>query len=158
MKPAPSAAQQPEAPSAELPSYCKSLFSGVIAADLVFPFPELPADEAADLAGFLDDLERFLDAKVDGEAFDRDAAIPEGVLEGLAERGVFGLYVPEEYGGVGFGQRQANRVSARIAARALDAVEQEAEEVEAERSSGDAVVLTEFSAFRSRVLSEIGAR
>ncbi len=117
MKPAPSAAQQPEAPSAELPSYCKSLFSGVIAADLVFPFPELPADEAADLAGFLDDLERFLDAKVDGEAFDRDAAIPEGVLVGLAERGVFGLYVPEEYGGVGFGQRQSNRVSARIAAR-----------------------------------------
>ena len=117
MKPAPSAAQQPEATSSELPSYCKSLFSGVIAADLVFPFPELPADEAADLAGFLDDLERFLDAKVDGEAFDREAAIPEGVLEGLAERGVFGLYVPKEYGGVGFGQRQSNRVSARIAAR-----------------------------------------
>ena len=117
MKPAHSATPEPETPSAELPSYCKSLFGGVIASDLVFPFPELPAGESADLAGFLDDLERFLDAKVDGEAFDRDAAIPEGVLEGLAERGIFGLYVPEEYGGVGFGQRQTNRVSARIAAR-----------------------------------------
>jgi acyl-CoA dehydrogenase family protein 9 len=117
MKPARSLSQQPEDPSPELPSYCKSLFSGVIAADLVFPFPELPADESEDLAGYLDDLERFLDAKVDGAAFDRDAAIPEGVLEGLAERGVFGLYVSEEYGGMGFGQRQSNRVSARIAAR-----------------------------------------
>ena len=117
MRPAQSVSQQPETSSPELPSYCKSLFSGVIAADLVFPFPELPADESENLAGYVDDLERFLDAKVDGAAFDRDAAIPEGVLEGLAERGVFGLYVSEEYGGMGFGQRQSNRVSARIAAR-----------------------------------------
>ncbi len=93
------------------------MFSGVIAADIVFPFPELSPHESEELAGYLDDLERFQDAKVDGAAFDRDAAIPEGVLEGLAERGVFGLYVSEEYGGMGFTQRQSNRVAARIAAR-----------------------------------------
>jgi len=108
---------EPHPPSEELPSYCKSLFSGVIAADLVFPFPELPSDESNALAGYLDDLERFLDAKVDGATFDREASIPEGVLDGLAERGVFGLYIPEEYGGLGFSQSQTARVTARIAAR-----------------------------------------
>jgi acyl-CoA dehydrogenase family protein 9 len=109
--------KEPDPPAVALPSYCKSLFSGVIAADLVFPFPALPTDEADTLAGYLDDLERFLDAKVDGATFDRDAAIPEGVLEGLAERGVFGLYISEEYGGLGLSQSQSARVMERIAAR-----------------------------------------
>jgi hypothetical protein len=108
---------EPDSPPEELPSYCKSLFSGVIAAHLAFPFPELPTLEAEALVDYLDDLERFLDAKVDGAAFDREAAIPEGVLDGLAERGVFGLYVSEEYGGMGFSQGQTAQVVQRIAAR-----------------------------------------
>lgn len=108
---------EPHAPSEELPSYCKSLFSGVIAADLAFPYPALSPDESDEMSDYLGDLERFLDAKVDGAAFDRAAAIPEGVLEGLAERGVFGLYVSPEYGGLGFDQRRTARVTARIAAR-----------------------------------------
>ncbi|HYO45864.1 MAG TPA: acyl-CoA dehydrogenase family protein [Gemmatimonadota bacterium] len=108
---------EPHPSPEELPSYCKSLFSGVIAADLVFPFPELSSDESNALVGYLDDLERFLDAKVDGATFDREASIPEGALDGLAERGVFGLYIPEEYGGLGFSQSQTARVTARIAAR-----------------------------------------
>lgn len=101
----------------ELPSFCKSLFSGVIAADLVFPYPSPPAEEAEALEGYLDDLTRFLDAKVDGDAFDRDAVLPEDVVGGLAERGVFGLYIPTEYGGLGFSQSQTARVMERIAER-----------------------------------------
>jgi acyl-CoA dehydrogenase family protein 9 len=89
----------------------------VIAADLAFPYPGLSPDETDEMADYLSDLDRFLDAKVDGAAFDRAAAIPEGVLEGLAERGVFGLYVSPEYGGMGFDQRRTARVTARIAAR-----------------------------------------
>lgn len=108
---------EPQRPPEELPSYCKSLFGGVIAADLAFPFPELPTVEADALVDYLDDLERFLDAKVDGTTFDREASIPEGVLDGLAERGVFGLYISEEHGGLGFSQSQTARVVQRIAAR-----------------------------------------
>jgi acyl-CoA dehydrogenase family protein 9 len=108
---------EPDRPSEELPSYCKSLFSGVIAADLAFPFPDLPPADADPMSGYLDDLERFLDAKVDGATFDREGSIPEGVLDGLAERGVFGLYIPVEYGGLGFSQSQTARIVARVAAR-----------------------------------------
>lgn len=69
------------------------------------------------MAAYLDDLSRFLDAKVDAATFDREAAIPEDVLEGLAERGVFGLWVPTEYDGLGFSQAQTARVMERIAER-----------------------------------------
>lgn len=41
---------------------------------------------------------------------------------------------------------------------AFEAVEKGADEIEAERSKGGAVVYTELSAFRSRVLSQIGTR
>ena len=101
----------------ELPSFCKSLFSGVIAADLVFPYPSLDPTRSQELELFLEDLDRFLDAKVDGAAFDREAELPEGVIQGLAERGVFGLYVAPEYGGLGFSQSQTARVMERIAER-----------------------------------------
>ena len=46
----------PRSPSEELPSYCKSLFSGVIAADLAFPYPGLAPDEADEMADYLSDL------------------------------------------------------------------------------------------------------
>ncbi len=103
--------------SAELPSFCKSLFGGVIADELVFPYPRPPRHETESLETYLEDLRRFFDAKVDAAAFDREAGVPEGVIEGLAERGVFGLYVPTAYDGLGFSQTQTARVMEFIASR-----------------------------------------
>lgn len=103
--------------SAELPSFCKSLFGGVIADELVFPYPRLPRHEAETLETYLEDLRRFFDAKVDAAAFDRAAGVPEGVIEGLAERGVFGLYVATAYDGLGFSQTQTARVMEFVASR-----------------------------------------
>ena len=99
------------------PSFCKSLFSGVIAADLVFPYPQMARHDAESLETFLEDLERFLDAKVDAAVFDRAAAVPEEIIEGLAERGAFGLYVPTAYDGLGFSQAQTAKVMELIASR-----------------------------------------
>jgi acyl-CoA dehydrogenase family protein 9 len=98
-------------PGVELPSYGKALFSGVIADDLVFPYPR---DEDPAFDDWLEDLRRFLEAKVDADTFDREAAIPEGVIEGLAERGVFGLYVPREYDGLGLSQLRSARAMRAI--------------------------------------------
>ncbi len=75
------------------------LLDGTIAPD---------ADEADEmLAGMRDQLRRFAAAKIDpfAQAWHReDAIIPLSVVEGLAELGVFGLCVPEEYGGSGLGK------------------------------------------------------
>jgi len=102
-------------PDRELPSFCKSLFSGVVADDLVFPYPRMEPARAEALADYVHDLRRFLE--VDGAAFDRAADIPEGVVQGLAERGALGLYVPTEYGGLGFDQAQTGRVMELVAGR-----------------------------------------
>ncbi len=101
-------------PDIELPSYAKALFSGVIAHDLVFPYPDHRDPSFGD---WLEDVRRFLDAKVDAAVFDRDAEIPEGVIEGLAERGVMGLYVPSEYGGLGMSQLHYVRATSAIVER-----------------------------------------
>jgi len=104
----------PAGPDVELPSYAKSLFSGVIAHELVFPFP---ADQDPAFDEWLEDLRRFLDAKVDAATFDREARVPEGVIEGLAERGVFGLYVPREYDGLGLSQLRSARAIRAVVER-----------------------------------------
>jgi acyl-CoA dehydrogenase family protein 9 len=102
---------------AELPSFCKALFGGVIADEIVFPYPRPARHDAQTLETYLEDLRRFFDAKVDAAAFDRRAAVPEGVIEGLAERGALGLWVPTAYGGLGFSQTQTARVMEFIASR-----------------------------------------
>jgi acyl-CoA dehydrogenase family protein 9 len=101
----------------ELPSFCKALFGGVIADEVVFPYPRIPRHDEQTLETYLEDLRRFFDAKVDAAAFDRRAEIPEGVIEGLAERGALGLWVPTAYGGLGFSQSQTARVMEFVASR-----------------------------------------
>lgn len=98
-------------------SFCRSLFGGVIDVDPVFPFPRPSPSDAEALDALLEDLRRFLDAKVDGETFDREAALPDGVLDGLAERGVLGAYVPPEYDGIGLSQVDTTEVLAEISGR-----------------------------------------
>ena len=39
---------------------------------------------------------------MDSAQIDKDAKIPEDVLQGLRELGLFGLQIPEEYGGIFF--------------------------------------------------------
>lgn len=101
----------------ELPSFCKSLFGGVIDVGPVTPFPRPSPADAEALEAYLEDLRRFLDAKVDGETFDREAEIPDGVIEGLAERGILGATVPVAYDGLGLSQVDAAETMAEISGR-----------------------------------------
>jgi acyl-CoA dehydrogenase family protein 9 len=81
-------------------SFMKSLFFGVIAEGLVFPWPELDAREVDTLRPLLDGVRRYLDG-VDSANIDREQCIPAQVLEGLKGLGLFGLVVPRRYGGAG---------------------------------------------------------
>ncbi len=91
-------------------SFMKSLFHGVIAEGLVFPYPQMPAAEADSLNLMLGSIRKFFAANVDSRAIDRDAAIPPAVLEGLKKMGLFGLLVPESQGGVGLSNTAYARV------------------------------------------------
>ncbi|MBK7402254.1 MAG: acyl-CoA dehydrogenase family protein [Myxococcales bacterium] len=79
----------------------KSLFHGVIAEDLVAPFPELSAPEREVVTPLLDGFRKFAADHIDPRAIDADAAIPENVVDGLRQQGLFGVLAPRAHGGLG---------------------------------------------------------
>jgi acyl-CoA dehydrogenase family protein 9 len=87
--------------SAELESFVKGFFFGAIQEDLVIPFPEMDPSEVEELEIVLSAFRRFAEEKIDAVAIDQAAEIPREVIRGLAEMGVFGLTIPEEYDGLG---------------------------------------------------------
>jgi alkylation response protein AidB-like acyl-CoA dehydrogenase len=97
------------------PSFVGDLFTGKIHWGLLFPFPEQEESDKKIGDEFLKKLEVFLKTKVDADAIDRNALIPEMVMKGLAELGCFGMKIPKEYGGLGFSQINYNRAVAMVA-------------------------------------------
>ena len=71
------------------------------------------ADEG--LGDFCDGLDRFLAKKVDAHAIDASHSLPPGLLSQLAELGVFGVSIPEAWGGSGLGLAGAAAVVETIA-------------------------------------------
>ena len=82
-------------------SVCRPFFTGHIDPDALLPYPEMTPDESESLEMLRDSLRRWGRERVDSRVIDEEARIPREVLEGLAELGVFGIIVPEEYDGFG---------------------------------------------------------
>jgi alkylation response protein AidB-like acyl-CoA dehydrogenase len=93
----------------KLPSFCRELFLGALRIDLIHPQPKLDEALARKGEAFLRRLGRFLDTEVDPLQIERDARIPDAVLDGLKALGALGMKVPEEYGGLGLSQVTYNR-------------------------------------------------
>jgi alkylation response protein AidB-like acyl-CoA dehydrogenase len=93
----------------KLPSFGKDLFLGRLRLDLIHPQPRLDAEAIEKGERFLDQLRSFLVAHVDPHAIERDAKIPEAVIDGLKQLGALGMKVPERYGGLGLSQVYYNR-------------------------------------------------
>jgi alkylation response protein AidB-like acyl-CoA dehydrogenase len=94
------------------PSFGKELFLGNFRLELIHPQPELDAAAVQKGERFLERLRAFLTAHVDRQQIEREARIPESVLEGLKELGALGMKIPEEYGGLGLSQVYYNRALA----------------------------------------------
>jgi alkylation response protein AidB-like acyl-CoA dehydrogenase len=73
------------------------------------------ADEHEVLSALLAEIRRFCSKEVDGAAIDQRGALGEPLLSAVAERGLFGLTVPERYGGAGLSIKAACRVTAELA-------------------------------------------
>jgi alkylation response protein AidB-like acyl-CoA dehydrogenase len=96
----------------KLPSFGKDLFLGALRLDLIHPQPRLDAAAVDKGERFLRRLRAFLVESVDPLAIERDAKIPEAVIDGLKELGALGMKVPEQYGGLGLSQVYYNRALA----------------------------------------------
>ncbi len=68
-------------------SFMKALFHGVIAEDMIFPYPEMPAEDRENTSMILDSVRRFFAANVDSARIDREHEIPPAVLDGLKALG-----------------------------------------------------------------------
>jgi alkylation response protein AidB-like acyl-CoA dehydrogenase len=93
----------------ELPSFGKELFLGHLQLDLIHPQPQLDPAAVEKGEAFLKDLRTFLSEHVDPLQIERDAKIPDAVIDGLKQLGALGMKVPTRYGGLGLSQVYYNR-------------------------------------------------
>jgi alkylation response protein AidB-like acyl-CoA dehydrogenase len=96
----------------KLPSFGKELFLGNFRLDLIHPQPRLDAAATAKGERFLATLKDFLENEVDPLQIERDAKIPDAVVDGLKRIGAMGMKVAESYGGLGLSQIYYNRALA----------------------------------------------
>src|SRR3954449_1492229 len=96
----------------KLPSFGKELFLGNFRLDLIHPQPRLSAEAVEKGERFLSELRAFLTESVDPLEIERDAKIPDHVVDGLKRLGALGMKVPETYGGLGLSQVFYNKALA----------------------------------------------
>jgi acyl-CoA dehydrogenase family member 9 len=91
-------------------SFAKSLFFGEIHEDLVFPYPLSDDAEQDKVRSLVSSAREFAAESIDVAKIEEEGWVGDDVVRGLGERGLCGLYVPEQYGGQGLSQTGYCRV------------------------------------------------
>lgn len=94
------------------PSFAKELFLGRFRLDLIHPHPMPAPDDVQRGEEFLAKLRDFCETKIDGALIERDAQIPDEVINGLKELGALGMKIDTKYGGLGLTQVYYNKALA----------------------------------------------
>ena len=102
--------QQPTPPQQGVSSFAKSLFLGEIHEDFVFPYPEPDDEERRKIHALVRSCRAFAE-HYDQRAVEERGWIGDDEIRELGERGLLGLYVPEQYGGAGLSHTGYCRVS-----------------------------------------------
>ncbi len=94
------------------PSFMKELFLGNFRLDLVHPYPLGESEEEwrPEFRQFYDAMYALLRDEVDSAEIDRTGEYPAHVLDRLRELGAFGMKIPTKYGGLGFTNREYQRI------------------------------------------------
>ena len=82
-------------------SFARGAFSGELSQDVVFPFPQMDTEQAEIVQMLRESISKFATENIDDDRIDKDAELPPEVLKTLAEMGIMGMIIPEEYGGSG---------------------------------------------------------
>ena len=99
--------------------FAKALFRGEFHADSLFPYPVLPEAERATVDKAVAEVKAFAESSIDADAIDRNAEIPQSVVDGLGRLGVLGMAAPVEHGGRGFTQSGYCRIMEIIGAHCM---------------------------------------
>ncbi len=91
-------------------SFVCSLSLGQIDHRLILPFPTMPEAEAEVVGSVLEAFDDLLEPRADDfRRWDRAGEMPHDFVEELRQFGAFGLVIPEEHGGLGFGATAYSR-------------------------------------------------
>lgn len=101
--------------SKEIDSVVGSLFYGKVDDSHVFPFPRFTPDQSTLAKEITDAVEKFAQDNIDSTKLDETGVLPAEVLQGLAELGLCGLAVEEQYNGMQLDYSLYSRVFEQIA-------------------------------------------
>lgn len=97
-------------------SFVRSLCMGAIEEDVILPYPQLPAEERELLQSVIESVDSLLEGKqAEFAEWDVAGEMPPAFVEQLKEFGLFGLVLPEEHGGMGFGSAAYSRTLQQVA-------------------------------------------
>jgi alkylation response protein AidB-like acyl-CoA dehydrogenase len=96
------------------PSFAKELFLGRFRLDLIHPHPMPAGEDSRRGEEFLAKLRVFCETKIDGALIEREARIPDEVINGLKELGALGMKIDVKYGGLGLTQVYYNKALALV--------------------------------------------
>jgi acyl-CoA dehydrogenase family protein 9 len=97
-------------------SFMRSLCMGQIEEEILLPFPEISGAEKETLQGVVSSLEQLLKPhSEDFRRWDRKGEFPPEFVDELRQFGLFGLVIPEEHGGMGFGSAAYSRSLQEVA-------------------------------------------
>ncbi len=89
---------------------------GSIESSMVMPFPALDEEQAELLRGVTDSVGQLMHShEEDFARWDKAGEMPPEFIQELREFGLFGLVIPEQYGGLGFGSGAYSRTLQELA-------------------------------------------
>ena len=97
-------------------SFAGQLFMGSFKPDLIFPFPTQTDEEKKIGDELVAIVCKFLIDHVDAEEIDATQNIPDSVIKGLTDLGLFAMKVDKKYNGLGLTQVNYNRVMVAVSA------------------------------------------
>lgn len=105
-----------EKADATAPSFMRALCLGDIEESLILPYPELAEPNKEILRDVLGSVDALMaNHASDFRTWDRDGELPASFIEELRQFGMFGLVIPEEHGGLGFGSAAYSRTLQQVA-------------------------------------------
>ncbi|HEY6880560.1 MAG TPA: acyl-CoA dehydrogenase family protein [Polyangiales bacterium] len=98
------------------PSFMRALCMGDIEEDLILPYPELADSNKEVLRDVLSSVDTLMEKHAaDFRHWDAKGEFPPSFIDELKEFGLFGLVIPEEQGGLGFGSAAYSRTLQQVA-------------------------------------------
>ena len=94
--------------------FAGQLFMGRFQPNLIYPFPTQSAAEKKIGDELVELVSKFMHEHLDAEKVDATRNIPDEVIKGLADLGLFAMKVPKKYNGLGLTQVNYNRVMTAV--------------------------------------------